>query len=101
MVMRKMHSAGLVDKARLMMKPSEMVDGLQSDGPVKPKDRERDIVSKSYLSPEVRCRICVRCGGKTEIHSQGDNLQRSLSRWQKFEKRTSLRCVCGGFWHTL
>lgn len=94
-----------IDRARLFIKPSELTDGIArlSLSELAPydalKDKNVDVVKKSSLWQKSVASVCMRCGGRSEVASDvqtgGD---KTLSRWQTWEKAWQLRCVCGGLW---
>ncbi|KAH8833679.1 hypothetical protein DL96DRAFT_1577965 [Flagelloscypha sp. PMI_526] len=100
---KKLHDSNVVDKARLMLKALDLVDGLTSEGPMKIKDKGRDIVTKSCLKADGPWRLCLRCGGRSDLPSIFATMQqpgqpKPLTKWQRFERRLFFRCICGGNW---
>ncbi|RPD66418.1 hypothetical protein L226DRAFT_530522 [Lentinus tigrinus ALCF2SS1-7] len=105
-VINKVLTSKAIDRARLFIKPSELSDGLArlslSDSePAAPdtlKDKNIDVVKKSALGQKKKASVCVRCGGRSEVALDVQTMDKTLSRWQTWEKAWQQRCVCGGSW---
>lgn len=104
---RKLSSTSVVDKARLFVKSSDLVDGISrmsiAEGPSKQKDR--DIITKSLFTSfdsEISRRgavsTCIRCGGESEVGGDIGVAGHISLRWGAWEKVWTLRCICGGVW---
>ncbi|KAJ7111538.1 hypothetical protein C8R43DRAFT_1159517 [Mycena crocata] len=89
----KLAHSPVVDKARLFIKPFELMDGVPqiSDGR---KDKAKDIISKGTLSGRGQAVVCLRCGGRSEIGVPGH----ISAKWRAFEKTWTRHCICAGAW---
>jgi len=104
----KMSSSQVVDKPRLFIKPSDLIDGiskvsLTSNVQVTGVDKERDIISKGVLSRRGKELVCSRCGGISEkkLSANTGNITGHISKkWDVWEKIWSFKCICGGLWQS-
>ncbi|RDX56470.1 hypothetical protein OH76DRAFT_1550926 [Lentinus brumalis] len=105
-VINKVLTSKAIDRARLFIKPSDLSDGiarLSLSEPAAPsgtlKDKNVDVVKKSALWRNKAASVCTRCGGRSEVAvGVQTGTDKTLSRWQTWEKAWQLRCVCGGLW---
>jgi len=103
---QRLEAAGVIDKPRLFIKASDLVDGISkvSLGPAMTvpsagAGKDRDVVTRSALIPGKELRICFRCEGRS-IRGPGPPVapgQISL-RWIAWQKLWYVRCICGGAW---
>src|ERR1700722_2175215 len=97
-LIEKLTSSQVVDKARLIIRPMDLVDKgsqlsvLKSNG-----EGGRDVVAKCLLSKQSPKVTCLRCGGKSEVGRDAGHIS---FRWRMWEKMWATRCVCGGRWLT-
>ncbi|KAH9935022.1 uncharacterized protein B0H18DRAFT_1207647 [Fomitopsis serialis] len=99
----KIASNGGINRARLFIKPGDLVDGVARLSLVDKhlKDKQRDVVSKGLLLHLSTSSVCVCCEGRSETN-QGDPKMRSGSAgWRVWERQWQHRCVCGGAWWKL
>ena len=92
--------AGVVNKPKLFIKPSELADGITRLS-ISDRERERDldVVSKELVllgRPGVI--ICVRCGGKSVESGDIGIVGHNSTLWHTWEKIWASHCVCGGAW---
>ena len=93
-----MSQSTVIDKARLFIKPSELVDGIGRLGlEASRKDKDKDVISKAILTKRGNALSCLRCGGHTEIKAATSSGHASM-RWFGWEKTWVKRCICGGSW---
>ncbi len=105
-MINKVLTSKAIDRARLFIKPSDLSDGiarLSLSEPAAPsgtlKDKNVDVVKKSALWRNKAASVCTRCGGRSEVAvGVQTGTDKTLSRWQTWEKAWQLRCVCGGLW---
>jgi hypothetical protein len=93
-MIQQINTSKVLNKARLFIKPFELVDGmgrLSIDAPR--KEKERDVISKAILPKRGLGLTCLRCGGQYEMQRSPSSL-----RWYGWEKLWMKRCVCGGVW---
>ncbi|GJE87143.1 hypothetical protein PsYK624_032260 [Phanerochaete sordida] len=94
----KILSSSIIDRPKLFIKPSELVDGVTrlslSD---RLKDRDTDVVSKGLLLHPGLDVVCMRCGGRSEVGSSQVTGHVSQN-WRAWEQTWASRCVCGGGW---
>ncbi|KAI0819541.1 hypothetical protein BC628DRAFT_1525877 [Trametes gibbosa] len=94
-----------IDRARLFIKASDLVDGVTqlsiSETAPRYKGKDTDVVSKGLLLPRQPGNICLRCGGRSESIADGGLVSEGSVGWQYWQKAWRWRCVCGGQWvHT-
>jgi len=102
---RRLEAAGVIDKPRLFIKASDLVDGISkvSLGPALTvpsavAGKDRDVVTRSALIPGKDLRICFRCEGRS-IRGTHPPVAGQLSlRWIAWQKLWYARCICGGTW---
>lgn len=93
----KLSESTIINKAKLFLKPFELMDGigrLSLEGPK--KDKKRDVVSKGVLSKLGNRLTCLRCSGQTEVGA--NTAGGPVSAWSGWEQKWVNRCVCGGYW---
>ncbi|KAF8505026.1 hypothetical protein BU17DRAFT_71546 [Hysterangium stoloniferum] len=94
-------SPHVISKARLFIKPADLVDGISRLNLSATKaGQERDVVSKGILGIPNNMRTCVRCGGKTEtMQSRLPPGRETIdySCWAMWKHEWD-RCICGGLW---
>jgi len=103
---QRLEAAGAIDKPRLFIKASDLVDGISkvSLGPVMTvpsagAGKDRDVVTRSALIPGKDLRICFRCEGRSVRGPQPPVVVGQLSlRWIAWQKLWYARCICGGTW---
>ncbi|KAK7467224.1 hypothetical protein VKT23_004282 [Stygiomarasmius scandens] len=78
----------ILHKARLFIKPYELVDGVPQ--PLNKKEKTRDVVLKGILLYRTAGMKCLRCGGKSELGKE--------SRPRVWDKMWNRRCICAGEW---
>jgi len=93
----KIMQAQVVDKARLFIKPDDLVDGLLGLSLASTKKLDRDVVSKGFLASEQSV-TCVRCSGRSEPPFNVTTQMQVANSWLLWEKLWQDRCVCGGLW---
>lgn len=101
-VISKIAGAQVIDKPRLFIKSSDLVDGvlgLSITDSSATKSTERDVVTKGILPKQKPPIVCLRCSGKSElgISISPANGHGSI-RWAAWEKTWIGRCICGGLW---
>lgn len=89
--------AQVVDKARLFIKPDDLVDGLLGLSLASAKKLDRDVVSKGFLASGHSV-TCVRCNGRSEPTFNATLQMQMANPWLLWEKSWQDRCVCGGLW---
>lgn len=103
---QRLEATGAVDKPRLFIKASDMVDGISkvSLGPAMTvpsavAGKDRDVITRSALIPGKDLRICFRCEGRSIKGLQPPIIAGQLSlRWFAWLKLWYARCICGGAW---
>lgn len=103
---QRLEAAGVIDKPRLFVKASDLVDGISkvSLGPAMTvpsagTGKDRDVVTRSALIPGKDLRICFRCEGRSMRGQQPPAVAGQVSlRWFAWQKLWNARCVCGGIW---
>ena len=96
----KIASSDGVNRARLFIKPGDLVDGVARLALVDQhlKDKQRDVVSKGLLLHPSLSSLCVCCEGRSEINL-GDLATRTGSKkWRTWSRAGEHRCICGGSW---
>lgn len=98
-IIQKLTSSSVIDKPRLFIKPSDLVDGFSGlslvDRPS--KEKAKDVVSKGLLVQHGVTSVCLRCHGETKVRGEVGVGHISL-RWRTWEKIWAARCICGGLW---
>lgn len=100
-VIQSLGNSSVIDKSRLFIKPSDLVDGVARLGPECPgqrKETERDVITKGMLVKRGVDFICLRCEGKSELGGDPTVAGHISLRWWRWEKRYNYRCICGGLW---
>jgi len=93
-----------IQKLRLFIKPEEFLSEFgKSRKSSEYVGEGQDVVSKGVLLRHRPTRVCVRCGGKTQLHEislreDGSVPGSFLSQWQVCRRRWLTRCICGGRW---
>lgn len=95
----KILKASIIDRPKLFLKPSELVDGLtRMSLTERPKDRDIDVVSKGLLLHPGLDVVCMRCGGRSEVSGSGQVAGHVSQSWSAWESTWGSRCICGGRW---
>jgi len=98
-IIQKLTSTSVIDKSRLFVKPSDLVESLSGlslvDRPS--KEKAKDVVSKGLLAQRGSTTICLRCRGESEVGGVTVAGHSSL-RWKTWERVWTVRCICGGPW---
>lgn len=97
--LKKLSDSPVIDKARLFIKPFELVDGIgrmSLDSPK--KEKEKDVISKGTLVKHGASMTCLRCGGQTQITRLEVSGPGHASLWRSWEAKWRKRCICGGSW---
>jgi hypothetical protein len=90
---------GVVDKARLFLKPDDFVDGLLGLSLASSSSKhQRDVIRMSFLSKHEQPMTCLRCDGETEIKGTLPLSNARNQRWIAWERNWLSHCVCGGLW---
>lgn len=103
---RRLEAAGAVDKPRLFIKASDLVDGISKVSlgpamivPLAVAEKDKDVITRSALIPGKDLRICFRCEGRSVKGPQPPVVAGQLSlRWFAWQKLWYARCICGGTW---
>jgi hypothetical protein len=78
------------------MKPTDLIHGV-----VREKDeKEKDVVTRGQLLTRGKWSQCLRCGGKSEVNSEGGVKSKS-PRWRAWEGYSRSLCVCFGTWASI
>ncbi|KAI0362401.1 hypothetical protein OH77DRAFT_1500103 [Trametes cingulata] len=98
----KILSSKAIDRARLFIKPSDLVDGvtrlsMSEPGP-RAKGKDTDVVNKGLLMPRQPGIVCLRCGGRSEVAMGSVAGTETSVRWQTWQRAWRWQCVCGGQW---
>lgn len=93
----------VVDKPRLFIKPSDLIDGiskvtLSTKNDSTTLDLEKDVVSKGVLGKHGKRLVCLRCGGRSEKKEVRAIPGHVPAKWDIWERIWSSRCICGGLW---
>lgn len=97
--MDKVLSSDVIDRLRLFIKPSDLIDGVSRLSVTEQvKEQESDVVSKGVLLHTGVTITCLRCGGQSEIGGEGSVAGHTSMKWHAWEKIWATRCVCGGPW---
>ncbi|THU88421.1 hypothetical protein K435DRAFT_842205 [Dendrothele bispora CBS 962.96] len=89
---RSVADSQILRKARLFIKPSELIDGAPQ--PMNKKEKIRDVVLKGVVLHRVPSMSCLRCGGRSELGKEPG------VRFRVWDKMWSRRCICAGEWST-
>ncbi|KAJ7343408.1 hypothetical protein DFH08DRAFT_962517 [Mycena albidolilacea] len=92
----KVTNATIVNKPRLFIKPSELMDGVPHIFDAR-KDKAKDIISKGTLGGRAQGVVCLRCGSKSEVGG-GMNVVHASDSWRAWEKLWVKHCICAGIW---
>lgn len=92
----KVTNATIVNKPRLFIKPSELMDGVPHIFDAR-KDKAKDIISKGTLGGRAQGVVCLRCGSKSEVGG-GMNVVHASDSWRAWEKLWVKHCICAGTW---
>ncbi|KAF5373666.1 hypothetical protein D9758_000628 [Tetrapyrgos nigripes] len=76
-------------KARLFIKPHELVDGASQS--LTKKEKTKDVVLKGLLLNRTPGLKCLRCGGRSELGKETARLRIWDKMWNK-------NCICAGEW---
>ncbi|KAI6036281.1 hypothetical protein BKA83DRAFT_4160694 [Pisolithus microcarpus] len=89
-----------INKPRLFIKPSDLVDGFTNLSITTPswKEQGRDVVTKGQLLRRSTGVTCLRCGQESEVGGEAGVPVHILSMWRSWESTWMTRCVCGGSW---
>ncbi|KAI8989685.1 hypothetical protein BD414DRAFT_484925 [Trametes punicea] len=92
-----------IDRARLFIKPSDLIDGVARVSVTEPaprtnKGKDVDVVNKGLLVPRQPGNVCLRCGGRSEFAIESAAGAQNSLRWQTWQRTWRLKCVCGGQW---
>lgn len=100
-LIQTLYSSSGINKPRLFIKPSDLVDAFESLAMTEPppKEQGRDVVTKVPLLKQGGSVLCLRCGHHSEMVAAGTGAGgHMLSKWKLWEKLWATRCVCGGVW---
>jgi len=99
-IVDKLTNASIINKPRLVVKSSDLVDGISRMSFVErpSKEKHRDIVSKVLLASRGITSVCMRCGGQSEVGGDVSVAGHISLRWRAWEKMWTTRCICGGLW---
>ncbi|EPS98539.1 hypothetical protein FOMPIDRAFT_143657 [Fomitopsis schrenkii] len=99
----KIASGGGVNRARLFIKPGDLVDGVARLSMVDQhlKDKHRDVVSKGLLLHPAQSSLCVCCEGRSEVNVGDPKTRTGSVKWRAWTRQAAHRCVCGGAWWKL
>ncbi|KAJ7235441.1 hypothetical protein B0H12DRAFT_1027447 [Mycena haematopus] len=92
----KVTTAAIVNKPRLFIKPSELMDGVPHIFDAR-KDKAKDVILKGTLGGRTQGVMCLRCGGKSEVGGGLNAVHASVS-WRAWEKLWVKHCICAGAW---
>ncbi|KAI9057915.1 hypothetical protein FKP32DRAFT_1582820 [Trametes sanguinea] len=99
----KILASKVIDRARLFIKPSDLVDGVTRLSPTDlspriTKGKDIDVVNKGLLMPRQPGNVCLRCGGRSEVGMESAGPAQGSVRWQIWQRMWRWKCVCGGQW---
>jgi len=96
----KLLDSNIVNKARLFIKPTDLVDGVSRLSVTERHitARQRDVVSKGLLRHHTSSVRCVRCEGVSQVGINDSSNQDVPEQWRTWERRWTTRCICGGSW---
>ena len=95
-IIRRVNDSTALDKSKLFIKPTDLVDGVQqlSLGAEK-KEPKVDVVFKKPFAKQTPASVCLRCGGLSTLGS--DLFKPDVSiKWRMWEKMQMPRCICYG-----
>ncbi|KAF9013889.1 hypothetical protein BDQ17DRAFT_1230808 [Cyathus striatus] len=96
---QKLSEGTILNKAVLFLKPEDFVDGLGRLSLDEPKnEKDHDVITKGTRVKRVTERICLRCGGKSNVNTDIKPTTPGSTRWRTWEKVWNSRCICGGLW---
>ncbi|KAF7363511.1 hypothetical protein MSAN_01007400 [Mycena sanguinolenta] len=93
----KVTTAAIVNKPRLFIKPSELMDGVSHILDAR-KDKGKDVIMKGPLSGHAQAVMCLRCGGKSEVGGGMNPTMHASASWRAWEKMSAKHCICTGAW---
>ncbi|KAJ6502473.1 hypothetical protein C8R45DRAFT_620728 [Mycena sanguinolenta] len=93
----KLTTAAIVNKPRLFIKPTELMDGVPHILDVR-KDKGKDVIMKGPLSGRTQAVTCLRCGGKSEVGGGMNTTMHASASWRAWEKMSAKHCICAGAW---
>ena len=97
-IKRVTESETLLDRARLFIEPSDLLDGISRMSlSSQPKSKEVDIITKDSIRKRGAW-TCLRCGGMWNRTPQGQGAESLSQRWRCWERRWQSHCLCGGSW---
>ncbi|KAI4517588.1 hypothetical protein K525DRAFT_289458 [Schizophyllum commune Loenen D] len=125
-IARKIATSSVLDKMRLFIRPTDLVDGLgrlslgdfdppsssTPDDAATPlpdtssgtssarKEHDRDMVTKAPLGQQREAYVCLRCGGKSDLPVDLAEPEIGCQGWRIWEGRWASECICGGSWIT-
>ncbi|KAI6118877.1 hypothetical protein EV401DRAFT_1862628 [Pisolithus croceorrhizus] len=99
-IIQTLSSSAAINKPRLFIKPSDLVDGFTNLSVTTPswKEQGRDVVTKGQLLRRGIGVTCLRCGQESEVGGELGVPVHVLSMWRSWESMWMTRCVCGGSW---
>ncbi|KAI6045743.1 hypothetical protein EDC04DRAFT_2634728 [Pisolithus marmoratus] len=98
-IVQTLSSSAAINKPRLFIKPSDLVDGFTNLSISTPwKEQGKDVVTKGQLLRRNIGITCLRCGQESEVGGEVEVPARILSMWRSWESMWMTRCVCGGLW---
>lgn len=99
-IIQKLTSTSVIDKSRLFVKSSDLVNGISAlslvDRPS--KENAMDVVSKGLLAQGASVIRCMRCRGESEVGTGVVIAGHTSLRWKTWERAWAVRCICGGPW---
>jgi hypothetical protein len=97
-VIQKLINSSVIDKPRLFIKPSDLVDVIAqlSLG----KATQKDVITKGLMVNRGAGLVCLRCDGRSEVGGEFAVAGHVSLRWRAWEKTWTSRCICGGYWTT-
>ncbi|KAH7922096.1 hypothetical protein BV22DRAFT_1095214 [Leucogyrophana mollusca] len=99
-IVQTLTSSSIVDKPRLFIKPSDLIDGFASlsTSEQSGKKQEKDVITRGLLLKRGPGLSCVRCGSRSEIGSEIGVAGHISIKWRSWERKWSAHCICGGSW---
>ncbi|KAI6150464.1 hypothetical protein BKA82DRAFT_4116006 [Pisolithus tinctorius] len=99
-IVHMLSSSTAINKSRLFIKPSDLVDGFTNLSISAPpwKEQGKDVVTKAQLIRRGIGVTCLRCGQESEVVGEVGLPRHVLSMWRSWERTWMTRCVCGGSW---